>query len=225
MARILPSALVSDIRGKVGGTLFQGSNAGLVAKALNTKASPRSIAQSRLKSVNAYVQGAWRSLSASQRETWKQFAAFVKVAQKNNIQRVISGQQLFIRSNVIRLMYGIALLPVPDFSASIVPQVTFEPVDIGGSLFLQASRQIDSSLEFVVCFMTFPVNVTINNPGSRYRLIVFTTTTASLFAIDQEYKAVFGRDAVSPDTLFCKAYSAVLASGLFLPASITKTTL
>lgn len=225
MALITPSAIVSDIKGKISGSVFQNSLGGLVMKSGTGRTNRNSINQSLLKSITANVQNGWFALSDAQRSTWSSFAKFVNVQQIKNTGLYVNGQQLFIKSNVIRAFYGLSSLSDPQFSRCITLSVSFTVALSGADLILTSSRLVDSDVEFIVCYATFPVRPTINNPGSRYRLLVFSTTTDTTFDISSAYTAVFGRKPIAGETIFVKAFVANLFTGIFTQASINKSTL
>jgi len=225
MARIKPSVVVADIRGKIQGSIFQASNAGLVLKSNRKRVNKNSLSQSLVKSITAALQSQWQQLSTANRDTWNAFATFAKIQHRNNAAFFINAQQAFIKINAIRIRYGLAILNPPDFSKCVTLSVSFTVALNGAALELTASRLIDSSVEFVVCFITVPVSAAINNPGSRFKILVFTTTTDTTFDITASYIAVFGRAPVPGETIFTRAYVANKLTGLFTAPSVTRTTL
>lgn len=225
MARIKPSVIVSDIRGKVQGSIFQSSNAGLVLKSNIKKVNKNSIAQSLVKSITSSIQSRWQILSDQDRQTWLAFATFAKVQHQNNSQFILNGQQVFLKANIIRTHYGIALLNLPEFSKCVTLSVSFSVALNGAVLELTSSRLIDALVEFVVCYATVPVSASINNPGSRFKLLIFTTTTDTVFDLTPGYTSVFGRAPVATETIFVKAFVANKLTGLFTAAETIKQTL
>lgn len=222
VARVKTSVIVASIEGKIGGSVFQRTRSGLVLKANNKKVNKNTVAQSLLKSVTASMQSQWFQLSDQDRQLWLTFAKFARVQHRNSTQFILNGQQLFLKANIVRTLYSQSLLNPPEFSKCIALPVTFSPSLSGGDLLLNASRLVDSTVEFVVCYATVPVSPTVNNPGSRYRLMVFSTTTDTVFDISAAYISVFGRKPVSGETIFTKAFVANKLTGLFTVASVAK---
>lgn len=222
MARIKPSAIISNISGKIAGSTFQSSQGGLIVKAKNKLARPNSPSQTRVNSITAVVQMEWESLTTDERATWQAYAVYAKQKQKNSNEFIVNGQQLFIKRNVIRLLYGKTLLSEPIFSPITIAPVSFTVQFVTSNLALGADRTITSTAEFIVMFATIPVRKSINNPGSRYRLLDFNTTTNTQWIINNEYNSVFGFVPSASSTLFFKVYSVDLVTGASVPASIIK---
>lgn len=225
MARIKPSALISDIRGSVQGSTFQQSQGGLVLKSKSIKVGRDTIAQSRVKSIQAYVRTQWEQFSDSERDVWRSFANFSRVLQKNSSELTVNAQSLFSKVNVIRLLYGYSLLTTPAFSFCVSLAVSFSIDLSGGNLILTTSRLVNSAVEFVVCFATNRRTAATNNPGSAFRLLVFASSTSTTFDITAAYAGVFGAAPESNDLIFVRCYVANLESGLFTQPQIIRQTL
>ena len=75
MARIIYSALVTQIKGSVGGTTFQSNAYGFTIKNKASVVKPRTMLQERSKKFFASATGAWRKLSQTNRDTWVSWAA------------------------------------------------------------------------------------------------------------------------------------------------------
>lgn len=225
MARIKPSALIADIRGKIQGTIFQGSRAGLVIKSNTKKVNKNSESQSLVRSITAAMQTQWQALSDAERDVWRSFASFANIQHRNNALYTINAQQAFIKANVIRILYGLIVLNPPEFSKCVTLSVDFSIALNGLDLELTSSRLIDSLVEFVVCFATVPVRSSVNNAGSRFKLLVFNSPTGTNFDLTAAYTAVFGRSPVSTETIFVRAFVANKLTGLFTIAQVIKKTL
>ncbi len=225
MARIKPSVIVSDIRGKIGGSVFQSSNAGLVLKSNNKKVNKNSIAQSFARNIAAFIQNSWREIGQADRDIWSAFSTFAKVQHRNSSQYFLNGQQAFLKANAIRLQYDQGILNPPEFSKCVTLSVNFSIALNGANLELTSSRLIDSLVEFVVCFASVPVPASINNPGSRLKLLVFVTATDTVFNLNAAYTSVFGRTPVAGETIFIRAFVANKLTGLFTIAETIKQTL
>lgn len=225
MARIKLSAFISDISGKIGGSQFQKTQSGLILK--NSPRTPfkNSLSQSNTNNYMYRCQYEWQQLTDCKRKTWNSFANFVKKSQRhaNNIH--INGHQLFIQCNFYRFQYGLSLLELPQFVKGVLTTIT-GTIAVGiGTLRFTTDRILNPTNEFIILQATTKVPVTINNPGSRYRTIVFTTTATDNHFITSEYQDVFGFLPISNDTLFCKYTVADKRTGLIQPFKATKVTL
>lgn len=224
MARIKTSAFINDISGKIGGTVFQRCQSGLIMKN-----SPNlSFASSQLQNnINQYMyrcQYEWQHLTECQRQIWNSFASFTKKAQKHSGNIFINGHQLFIQCNFYRYQYGFTTLQEPQFIKGVLSEIT-GTIAIGlGILRFITDRTLNSTYEFIILQATTKVPITINNCGSRYRTIVFTTTDTHQHLITSEYQDVFGFLPVNGDTLFCKYTIADKRTGLIQPFKTKKIT-
>ncbi len=201
------------------------TRSGLVAKSNSKKVNKNTLTQTLVRSLTAVVQTQWRQIGDADRLIWKSFATYANIQQKNNSQYFLNAQQAFLKVNIIRLHYGFAILNPPEFSKCVTLSVSFSIALNGGLLELTSSRLIDSDVEFVVVYATIPVSESINNAGSRFKLLVFTTTTDTVFDLTAAYTSLFGRAPVATETIFVRAFVANKLTGLFTVAETIKQTL
>lgn len=115
MALIQTSALISDIKGRIAGNTFQRSSSGLVMRRQGGQVNRSTQAQNDNRNILSRLQISWQGLSDQQRLLWNTYAIFKNQGTRKNLQVKLSGHQLFIRENTIRLMYnaqGAATSPV-----------------------------------------------------------------------------------------------------------------
>lgn len=225
MAIIKPSALISDIRGKIGGSVFQNSKAGLTLRSFITPVNRRTERNLKTRNLTSRLQQAWVNLTDLQRDTWAAFTTLNPQKQNNISGLNINGHQTFLKQNYYRFEYGFPLLSDPEFTTC---QIT--PVDLtlrlaGPNLFIDADRDLDTDFEFIIFFITILVRSSINNPGSRFKLVIFTTTDADSFKITDEYFALFGTGLLPGNTVFFKFTNADKFSGILFPFKTKKITL
>lgn len=225
MALIKLSAVFSDIRGKLAGSVIQQSKSGLVLKNISKKSKK----QSNVKSTNfGYVQtlhNSWRNLTTSQKAVWKSFANFSLVSQKNNKKRFLSANELFFKLNFYRLMYGHSLLIIPEFSKCQFLNITATLHLSGSNLIFTTSRIMVPANEFLILKVTPPLLPSINSATSRMRNIIFVTSATSIFDISSEYLSVFNRSAVAGNGLIFSYTNANLLTGLLNSFQNLKTIL
>ena len=75
MARVRPSILIQDIRGKAGGSVFQMSPEGLIVRPRVDGTNPRTPAQLAVRSYFTRASQAFEGLTPVQYAAWKQYAA------------------------------------------------------------------------------------------------------------------------------------------------------
>lgn len=100
MAVVKLGALVSDIRGKLGGHIFSKNKSGLY---LSTKYKPKqtkSARQSEIRNFYRIVAQLWRNLTEEQRQDWNVQQANFKFVDRWGGSRVYSGFWLFMQLNL-----------------------------------------------------------------------------------------------------------------------------
>lgn len=214
MARIKTSAIITDIRGKVQGTVFQQSQGGLIIRNNPAPINPNTPSQSLSRAISFNLQQSWKSLSDIQRTLWDNFVSFNPIGQKNNSTRFLNGQQAFIKLNTYRVLYSKAVLTNPQFGRIDQPALQVEIVKSGVGVTLQTNVSPVIADQFIILFLTFAVPFTVNNPGNRLKIIPFLTTAATTLDIDDEFIAVFGSTMPDGVKFFWKYATADLDTGL-----------
>jgi len=225
MARIKPSALVSDVRGKVGGSVFQRFQSGLVVRTKCAPVNKRSALQVVSRNIASLTTSAWLQLSPADREQWVNYVQYNPIAQKNNREVFVSGQQAFLKFNNYRLHYNLPILTVPEFNKCDLDPVVLTLSRTGPNLILSSDRALVDNDEFIVLFLTVRMSPAINNPGNRYKLIKFLTIDGMSFTITSEYIDVFGILPEVGNTVFMKYTNVNKLSGLPFPFKRVKVLL
>ncbi|MCP6727559.1 MAG: hypothetical protein KJI69_06125 [Patescibacteria group bacterium] len=217
MALIKTSSLISDIRGKVQASVFQGSLAGLTLKTKVGRINKNSLRQNKTRNFTFKLQQDWRRLSIAERALWDQFTNFNPILQRRSHDLFINAQQNFIKFNSYRLEYDLDILTTPQFSKCEITPIDLTISSDGTTILATASRQLDEVLEFIILFLTIPFIPTINNPGSRLKLIKFTTTNNTTFDVTTPYKEIFGSIPQPGQKMFFKFSNADKNSGIIFP--------
>jgi hypothetical protein len=219
------SVVLSDIRGSIKGSTFQLTGSGLVLKNISKKPNKLGSTSLVVRSIMNNTQIEWGNIGQSNRDIWTRFSNYNKTKQKNSDQYILNGQQLFIRVNTIRKLYNLALLTVPEFSKCVILPVDIVPSLSGSDLFLTANRLINSNIEFLTLKATIPVRDTINNAGSRFKEIVFNTSTGTVFNVGTEYYNTTGAILQAGDTIFIRYTINSKLSGQHMPHQTKKVLL
>lgn len=217
MALIKTSSLISDIRGKLGGSVFQQSSAGLIVKSKPNPVNKNSLRQNKTRNITFRIQQEWRLLSIAERNLWLQFTNFNPILQKRSNELFINEQQNFIKFNSYRLEYDIDILKTPQFTKCEILPIDLSVSSTGAVISITADRQLNEDLEFIILFLTIAFIPTINNPGSRFKLIKFITTNDTTFDVTIPYKEIFGSIPQPGQKIFFKFSNADKASGIIFP--------
>lgn len=207
MALVTVSALVSDIKGKVGGMVFQNTQAGLAVRQKVSPINRRTTLQttSRLKMFN--LQNAWMNLTDAQRADWDLFAQTYPKPQIKNPAKNINGQQYFLKCNDFRVRYGYDPLLDIDWNIPTLEAFTATIFNFGSNLWLLCNRRIDFANEFLVCFLSWEVSSGMNNPSNRRKMIIFSTNYWNDINITSGYSAIFGTIPATGSNVFIKVAS------------------
>jgi|TARA_R100001244_G_scaffold131848_2_gene105986 hypothetical protein len=206
MALIRTSSLVSDIRGAVGGVVFQGNSAGLIVRNRSTAKNVNSFYQNIQRNVLSSVQKEWVRLSTTQQSAFNSLVHLAKIKQNNIIGNLINGQQLFIKVNSLLLRYNVAIIQDTKLRSLDVENVSVTCRNNAGVFTVKLSRALDFTNELLVFKMSTVIDSSINNSSGRLKLIVFTQSLASTFTITNEVVDVFGVIPESDAVVFVECY-------------------
>jgi len=222
MAIVKLSGLISEIKGKLGGSCFQSSQGGLVLKNITAKCWKNTEFQSKSNSYLLKCQNEWFNLSQNKRNEWNAYALFQKISQFNNKNRICNGQQVFLKFNYYRLAYNMAILTDPVYYT---PQFPIENISFylsyDPTTFFFTITSWNSEF-FIAMLISAPIPESINNPGSKLKLLPFTTLNQLDQPITTEYTTIFGKIPVTDDFIFCKFAVINKNCGLISPWNIAK---
>lgn len=194
MAVLKLSALVDEIKGSIGGTVFQVSKYGQVAKSKSTRGPQRTPALIEQQDRVSFALSIWRGLSVADRQTWTDRAPNYPSFDRYGNTFTPTGYNLFMRVamrlpiNWIRsmttcagLVAGLGTWTLSDnpLPGTLRVNLTRTAASIGSDIFVEASPMYD---------------LTITNPRKRFRRIIFLPNNLSQFTSDiaSDYEAVFG---------------------------------
>ena len=105
---LIKSSLLADIRGSIGGTTYSRNRGGSYARNRTVPINPQSISQTRARSDLAFYSVAWSGLTSAQRLAWNQYAETVEALNVLGESITFTGQQMYIRSNTLLQLAGLA---------------------------------------------------------------------------------------------------------------------
>lgn len=225
MAKIKLSGIISDIAGKVGGSIFQKSQSGHILRNFTFPVNKKTPGQENIRNITNRLQQYWLTLSQAQRDVWHSFAHYNRIKQNNFSGLFLNGHQTFLKLNHYRLLYGYSVLITPQFL-----KCQFEVIDLtlelrSGRLVIISDRELKPNLEFLIIFLTLYKNRSINNPGSSYRAIIGDFSEVYQNDITDQYFNVFSYNLALEETVFFKFTVASKLSGMIKPFFHKKVTL
>jgi len=217
MAKVKLSGLIGDLRGKVGGSAFVKSAGGLILRNMPTPVNKNTVLQSSRKNITANLQWEWQRLTQSQRNCWVDWTKLNPIQQVRDRDLLINAQQTFLKLNFYRTLYNVEIIRDPIFNTNIIRPLDGNVSLIANNLILGLDRSLNDSTEIFILFLTFRVTPTINNPGTKFKVIFFEQSPGvETYDITTEYKAIFGIELVATEQLFMKFTTADKISGKLL---------
>lgn len=219
MALRVQGAITPIISGSIGGTIFSSNRGGDYMKNKVIPLNPATARQTLIRGLTAGFAQSWRGLTDAQRIAWN--AATLNFPVTNNVGNtvILSGEQLYIRLNVVLSNIGQPNITTPPLPASIsnfqscglnaaLASMNFTGTYIGGGTSVPAGHSL-------VIYATAPLSAGIFNFGSRLRQItVFSTGTSTAAAnIFPQYVAKFGAGPPTGTRVGLMLQSAVNATG------------
>lgn len=200
MAKIKFSALVSDLRGKLNGSVFSKNRSGNYIRNKVTPVNPQTAAQSRVRSMFGKISQAWRSLSDAQRASWNNSVQKFAETDIFGDMRNPSGKALFQKLNQNLLLVGQSMLnscPSPaDVGSFSIESVVFNE-EQGG---LTLTTVSDGSLLTYTVEATPPLSSGQTFAKNSFRRIgVYSSTGDTPIQLLEDYEAKFGTLSGNPN--------------------------
>jgi hypothetical protein len=194
MARIVPGAIISDIRGKVGGGIFQKSAQGLSLRSATTPTNTSSQSQMQNRSQLFYLQLAWQQLTEDQRNAWSAWSAYQNLNSGQFVVAQYTGQQSFIQVNRYRTLTGLAVLSDPVFTPYDMPAPVITLARQGSLLFLDLGTDLVHTAYAAIFFVSPPLPPARNCRPAMVRLMQpLTFFSANSWQLEGPYVAAFGK--------------------------------
>lgn len=223
MAKIKYSALVSDMRGKLNGSVMSKNRSGSYVRNKVTPSNPQTTAQMMIRGIFSEITKAWSNLTEAQRQSWENS---VEAFQGTNIfgdSVKPSGKTLFQKLNQNLMITGqasVTTCPAPaELPYASLNDVVFDVSD--ESLTINTSGQTTGSK--VIVFATAPLTQGTKFVKNKLRKIVVLDGNDGLTAdVYLEYQAKFGNLALN-DNIYL-GVRVVNASGQASPMETVKMT-
>jgi hypothetical protein len=199
MARVKFGGLISDISGSVGGGTFQRSNYGSVLRSKPIPIHTFSSAQIIIRQHINYLHAQWSELSSEERNQWNKYILFSNPTIKRDKAVLLSGHDLFIKYNMLRLCRSLAILTTPTYiTMPEVPGIS-QIFRSGGSIFLALNDAIDpDDLSFLLKVST-PRHQSVSFSLKGCRNMSYISGGPTNWDFAASYSSVFGFVAEAGD--------------------------
>lgn len=195
MARVKFSAIISRVSGSVGQGCFQAYKGGntLRNKPLPIK-SPTEF-QTLSRTYVRQVQIAWAALSENEQKQWNSFLSFVPAFQKKEQTVLLSGYQLFLKYNLIRLHAGFDILSTFNYSSLDDNTLSFDLGIDSGQLAIKFDEGFDSDYNNFLVKISPPFTTPSIAKQNRLRVIDhvhYFSGDYKNYVLKTGYERVFG---------------------------------
>lgn len=202
MAQVKLSALVADIKGRLGGSIFQGGSSGLVLRNASYKGVNRSIASEKTRANLVYISSLWGTLTPAQRNQWSTMATTVFTTNKFGDSVQMTGQRLFIQrnSNLWACELPLTLSPVPILDA--VPYFPVSMIVNAGGQIIITTSTVDPLWYMVLSSKRQYRTGGLGSPGGFKQWWCIQITGAGTFPVDFFYSQKWGPTIQSTGLLY-----------------------
>jgi hypothetical protein len=217
MAHIVKGGIITDFRGKLNGSGFQSGVYGLNIR--HRRKRKKSITEKERQQLNftGQLTDIWKTLTLTQKQTWGLWCHWANQHSKHNPAQIITALCGFIKINLPRLKYGIAVMTnapltnsIPDFSVMSL-KLTFS-----GLLYLDSSVVIPVN-NFVVVKVSQSKAPGINITKNECKAIVKLFNAGTTWDIQAEYMAIYGNSPIAGESIGLSYSQIDFNSGLRLP--------
>lgn len=216
MAKIKYSMLVSDMRGKLNGSVLSRNTYGSYSRNKVTPVNPSTTYQQNVRSQFTTLTQGWRALTQVQRDSWiSAVNNFIRTNIFGDSQK-LTGSALYISINRNLQAIGQSVLTSPPIPGSVFNLTTLSiAADASdNSLDLTFTAAIPAGTSVIV-EATPPVSAGINFVKSQYRQIaVLTNSDTSPYDASAEYQAKFGSVGSAGQKIFVRMRAVTNATGL-----------
>jgi len=215
MASIKLGNFIVDARGKIAGTIYSKSHSGAYARSSFNGPKRATAKQQNIRQIVKAIQSQWHKLTEAQRKTWNEAAPKIPVQNRIGDTVILTGHQLFVRSNVNNALFipGLALLttlpnirryPLWKYAiTSATKNPTTMTLNVGVTDWIPADSE---SFYRHVVFATPGITQGSFAPSeSIYRLISVFTGSAFVLGLGTPYRSTFGLANIG-SKIFIKVY-------------------
>jgi len=202
MAVINYSGLIDSIKGKMQGTVFQKGSTRHIIRNKGSVHKTNSFEQQQKHQILQAKHKAWQNLSASDKQSWRDYAALYDLTDKFGVSRTISGHNWFCSANCNLDIIGqsnLTTAPSHDVPAD-VPTYT---ATVGTSeLKIYFPNATDFSTDQLVIMATPKINNGTMNFFGKLRILSTNdsvSASASNILLDTLYEQLFGYTIPFPE--------------------------
>lgn len=195
MAKIKLSAIVSEMRGKLNGSVFSKNRGGAYLRTKVTPVNPQSLAQGLVRNTLTNLSQAWRGLTEAERTAWNSAVSNFTSTDIFGDIKTPSGINLYTKLNLNLANIGVSPISTPPSPVSVgyVDTLSLAAAAGAGTIAATFTSVGLAAGQTVVVEATPNMSAGKNFVKSEYRVIgTFAGGAASPQAIGAMYVAKFG---------------------------------
>lgn len=193
MAKVKYSALVSDMRNKLNGSVLSKNRAGNYIRNKVTPVNPQTAAQQANRQQLGSMSSAWNGLTESQRQSWRGAVTSFPYTDIFGDRKELDGKSLMIKLNLNLLNAGQAQIQTAPASVAIpelgITSGTASVTDGVGLVITPATIPAGFSL---LVYATPPVNGGVYFVKNKYRLLGTAVAAAGVVDLETLFNNKFG---------------------------------
>jgi len=195
MARVLYTAAIAAIRGKLAGSVFSRNKGGEIIRTKVTPINPKSSHQSAQRAIVSDLSKAYsNTLTAAERQAWTSFGQSTNAKSVFGTSLILSGIAAFQKLNIIIITAGGTQINTPPIGQTVVSILTASLVanHTGPLLTLTFTPTPLVTPQGAYIWATPALTAGIGNYNSRLRFIGFTDAATSPLELHAAWTARFG---------------------------------
>lgn len=194
MAKVKFSALISDMRNKLNGSVFSKNRGGSYLRTKVTPTNPQTVAQAAARALLTSLSQAWKTLTEEQRAAWNAAVGSWTTTDVFGDIKNPTGLQLYIRLNANISLAGGTAIDLPPVPSGVAPVLDLS-VDVDDSAQSVTLSDITTPVPADTALYveaTPGMSPGISNANSKFRHITTLAPAASVGAVSAAYIAKFG---------------------------------
>lgn len=198
MAIVTPSALVSNIKGKVGGSVFQGSTQGILLRNKPSKLGLGSPSQQNVRQINAKLNFTWSTFTNAERLNWQAFADFINGigVTTNGKKSSNTGKMHFMSINFYCLLYKKSVIVSPTFTTPEPIFIPCPPLLVESPTLMNYDGILDTTTQILVTKISLPQSAPTRTTNSGFRTLVYDQVDGDIQDWAAAYKLQYGIDLI-----------------------------
>lgn len=201
MARVTYGAFVTELRGSLGGTVFQRNAYGFTGKNKPAMSRLQSTGQNEIHRIVTLVTQFWESITQIQRDAWNAWAASHPVQSVHNPSAILTGYTYFLKYNMVRCVPGNAVLEEPTAGVLTLPPIAPVVFIDSGEVWININAPLDMNYAWSG-YLSPPQKKTLAYNTSRTRYMCQHNISTSNVSAYANYIKNFGALPAVGDTVF-----------------------